>query len=407
MSGADSPDQGSRTSSVGYNQVSYRKSRHQEIIRCREEAHAIWQEPILNRSASSVFCEEYLRKHGTNSLQAWEGIFTNRLRFVKENGGAYQDRTDQWNALTPSEQAPYRAKIAQDVAEYTADLDAYNKRIPLSPSVHSSDGYDSGLSDEGEDGFYDRYFEGCRRRAVQRWNRYRQDHPRACGGALLPVPAQPFRFLDLALELRGEIYTMVLEREKALTQMNADGSTDDEDGPVDVRIFSVCRQVFAEAVDVFYKINILRVTVSHDDDLPLFISASTGRKAPRPTTRLRRVDLYLNYFPPETKRWTESVLRSVCEVLSKCERLIEIRITANSQQSRVDSMHRDFDRMLELMSVIKGVGGVTFMYRECQWMGHGILEHLPLGTPEQVARIKRIRESRPTRTDFGIMEGQS
>lgn len=299
--------------------------------------------------------------------------------------------------MTPSEQAPYHAKSANEIAKYTADLDAYNERIPLSPSVHSTDRDDSGLSDdEFEIEGYNQYIEACRRRDVQQWNRYRRDHPRACGGALLPIPAQPFR-LDLPLELRWKIYAMVLGNEKALTQMDANGSADDEEGPFDVRIFSVCRQVFAEAVDVFYRINILNVSVSHDVDLPLFISAPTGRKAPRPTTHLRRVNLWISYSRPETKRWIESVLRRVCEVLSKCERLIEIRISAICQQSWVnDSMHRNFDRMLELVSVIKEVDRVIFTDKDTLWTQYMITESVPLGTPEQAARIKKIMESKPT-----------
>ena len=44
------------------------------------------------------------------------------------------------------------------------------------------------------------------RRGIQLWNRYRRDHPRACGGKALPMPEQPFRFMDLPTEIRRQIF---------------------------------------------------------------------------------------------------------------------------------------------------------------------------------------------------------
>jgi hypothetical protein len=300
-----------------------------------------------------------------------------------------QDADASWYALTPREQAPYHARASEDTAQYIADLDAYNKAVPLSPSAHSTD-VDSDLSDEGEFDHYDRYAEACRRVAVQKWNRYRRDHYKACGGALLPVPEQPFRFLDLPLELREKVYAMVVGREKELYQMPSDGSAAEKEGPVDVRIFAVSRQVFAESVRVFFNINILRVTISHDVDLPIFMSGSTS-------VHLKRVHLWISFDLIETKRWMEDVLKTVCTKLKKCICLRELRITAICQTSRVDeAKNREWDRMLELIAEIKPVDHVVFTDKESLWMRYLINDHSILGTPERATRVKQMMESNST-----------
>ncbi len=95
---------------------------------------------------------------------------------------------------------------------------------------------------------------------------------------------------------------MMIEREKELYQMNADDSTTEKGGPIDVRIFAVSKKVFAEAVKVFYKINILRVVISHDHNLALFMSACTGRESPRPSIHLKRINLWVYFNLIESKR---------------------------------------------------------------------------------------------------------
>jgi hypothetical protein len=285
--------------------------------------------------------------------------------------------------------------MAKDSARYTADLDAYNKRIPLSPSAHSTD-VDSDLSDEDDFEYYDRYSEARRRSAVQKLNRYRRDHRKACGGAdaRLPVLEQSFRFLDLPMELREKIYAMVVGREKELYQMNADGSAKEEGGPIDVRIFAVSKKVFAEAVRVFYRINILRVVINHDHNLPLFMSASTGREAPRPSIHLKRVNLWVYFNLIESKRWTEDVLKTACAELKKCEHLLQLRITAVSQTGRVDeAKHREWDRMLELVAEIP-VDHVVFTDSESLRMQYEMYHHVIIGTPEQATRVKQLMESK-------------
>ncbi len=170
-------------------------------------------------------------------------------------------------------------------AQYRTELQAFNARIPLSPlvEIYSPGGTDSDSDSHstsrepqepplcrrrGMEGYgeceYHRPSEEQRmnRRKAQIWNRYRCDHPEACGGAIVPVPEQPFRFLHLLPELRTAIYRFILCRTRSLVQMEPDQSAPgprprnpylyDMKGPVDVRIFVVCKQVYEEATDVFF-----------------------------------------------------------------------------------------------------------------------------------------------------------
>lgn len=89
-----------------------------------------------------------------------------------------------------------------------------------------------------------------RRSILQRWNRYRRDHPKAWGEAGVPVLNQPFGFLNLHLEIREIIYAKMAGREGTLYRMMANGSAI-EGGPVDPRLFAINQQVWAEAMCVF------------------------------------------------------------------------------------------------------------------------------------------------------------
>lgn len=146
----------------------------------------------------------------------------------------------------------------------------------LSPSVHTSDGdSEPGMNpgDQGYDVIYDDarldlVNENKRRLLEQRWNRYRQDHHKACGGALNPIPAEPFNLLGLPLEIRNKIYDITLGRQVAVKQDSTESNgpinarinkVRPRNGPIDVRIFAVSRQVHAEALEVFYQVNTFAV----------------------------------------------------------------------------------------------------------------------------------------------------
>lgn len=140
------------------------------------------------------------------------------------------------------------------------------------------------------------------KRAAQLWNRYRQDHPEACGGAVTPIPKLPFRFLDLLKELRTEIHHLILRRSYTLVQMEPDQSrpqyteerSDEEMGPIDVHIFVVCKQIYEEATTVFFGQNIIRTELIGPEFLTL--PSPMFRTGFQPTdqhliSKLKRIEL--------------------------------------------------------------------------------------------------------------------
>ena len=59
-----------------------------------------------------------------------------------------------------------------------------------------------------------------------------------------------------------------------------------------MRLFAVSRQVFAEAVKVFYEVNVFSIDTNPGriyKDIPLFIRQSTESKAPRPMNSIKKV----------------------------------------------------------------------------------------------------------------------
>ena len=137
--------------------------------------------------------------------------------------------------MTPDERLPFVAQLDAQDARYRSELQALNARIPLSPLVEIDDSVE-GYDTDSSDGYSS--YGGCpaccnfggygdcadhppseeqrlNRRAAQLWNRYRRDHPQACGGAVVPVPEQSFPFLDLLSELRTTIYRLLLHRSRA------------------------------------------------------------------------------------------------------------------------------------------------------------------------------------------------
>lgn len=53
---------------------------------------------------------------------------------------ARRECSEAWKATPPSSRAPYRAQAAADEQRYNTEMAAYNNRMILSPSVHTSDG---------------------------------------------------------------------------------------------------------------------------------------------------------------------------------------------------------------------------------------------------------------------------
>lgn len=189
-----------------------------------------------------------------------------------------------WNGLSPDERSHYTALAKQKEVYNTTELAKFNSRCPLSPSVEA-------LKFTVTMGQYESVAElkfQTRRVTLQRWNEYRFDHARACGGALTPVPETPFRIMD------REILVHVLRWVKPVCQFRSDGSADTRGGPIDVRVFAVSRAVFAEAVRAFYEEKTITLKPRdrrYRDHLPLFVSQSARDQAPRPKDSIKRMHI--------------------------------------------------------------------------------------------------------------------
>lgn len=303
---------------------------------------------------------------------------------------------ERWSELTPAARAPYEAQAAPDEARYLADLVDYNARMPLSPSVRSSDGDSEFDSDEYWEYTSDRHQENEERRLAQIWNRYRRDHPKACGGALTPVPAEPFAFLRLPIELRRRIYGMLLSRDVQVRQLEFGSANDGAWEPIDVRIFAVSKQMHAEAIAVFYEKNRFFVRCSdnwHSYKLPLFIREASGMEPPRPAERVQRIHVQLGLAKKVECVLVRPQLEHLCDILKKGNKLLEIKITGLGSGSRDPELDQAFDQLLECFTVIRGVTKVVFMDLQGQRLEHGSNYSPIVGTVEQARRVKSIMES--------------
>ena len=226
--------------------------------------------------------------------------------------------------MTPEERAPYIAQKAASNAQYEAEIQAFNARVPLSPSIGSTPGHsDSGLSEDEDEDEEEIYDENSWRRVVQRWNRYRRDHPRACGGAILPVPEKPFRFLDLKPNIRAKVYRLVLPRDSTVIQMEPDGSAgleeDSESVPVDFRIFAMNKQMYEEATEVLFVENDVLISPVDVGDVGLPLSMfrpDDQRSYGTLISKLKRLHIVIPMSKTLQARRLEWILVRVCKAWS-------------------------------------------------------------------------------------------
>ena len=292
--------------------------------------------------------------------------------------------------MTPDERLPYVATLDTYVAQHRAEVQAFNARIPLSPLVNIDYACESDSDSDADDSFeYDQTL-ACRqnggygdcpehapaqdqrvnRRGAQLWNRYRRDHPGACGGAIVPVPEHPFRFLDLLPELRTVIYRLILYRPNRLVQLEPDQSgpgyikegEDDEMGPIDVRVFAVCKQIYEEATAIFFGYNLIKVELRGAEYLAL--PSPMFRTGFQPTnqdliSKLKRIEV--NITTGKVCQWA---LKLVCRELANRSRLNEFRINAfgitTSGPEEDAATDTAIDEVYEILTVIRGVGCVIF-----------------------------------------------
>ncbi|KAL8853695.1 MAG: hypothetical protein Q9221_001506 [Calogaya cf. arnoldii] len=305
---------------------------------------------------------------------------------------AIAHRSDEVKKISPARQLRLDAR-RENTAVWTAPK-RYLKTTPffafvrdfLSPSspqpgsdLPDSDSDSSGFDVDGspsacrEKGGYGNCFEHrpsqeqrVNRRAAQLWNRYRQDHLEACGGAVTPVPEQPFRFLDLLPELRTEIYQLILRKPKVLLQFDPDQSepesteagSDEEMGPVDVRLFVVSKRIYEEATTVFFGRNIFKIELIGLEYLTL--PSPMFRTGFQPTNQLLINKLKRLQVDISPNRRCDWALRIVCKKLADRASLLDLRINAHGPSIWGVKVDKEMNEMFEILTIVRGVGSVMF-----------------------------------------------
>ena len=206
-------------------------------------------------------------------------------------------------------------------------------------------------------------------RGLQSWYRYRSDHPKACGGRKTPVPEAPFRIMNLTFELRREAFLLVLSQSRPVLQFPSDGSANVPQGPIDVRLFAVSKQVFAEAVKVFYEMNAFSMSTDgywYFKGPPLFVRQSSGIEAPRPTDLIKRVRVRLDFGSSPTS--LDEILflwRIFCKWLVTCKSLREVKVTLRWRLPKGDHATEVVDdlrigKVAEIFKNLISANGVQF-----------------------------------------------
>lgn len=272
---------------------------------------------------------------------------------------------------------------------------AYYDRIPLSPSVGLSAPGTPGSADLDDCSSFDDGLESdnrqeCRQSfaGIQCWTRYRKDYTKGAGEKGLAT--QFHQFFELPTEIRYKILGLLMTASKELEHMPEDRSMEDYGKiPFDTRIFAVNKQLLAEAQTVFYSQNDFLVNVYENLPLPLWIREPSSR----PVAEVRRVHLWIFF---NTEKWSPDMgpkLRSIFTVLAS-SKLTRLRITPICQTSWYnDEIDGAFDKILSPAEMIKGVDEVIFTNRDSMRSMYMLYEHLPVGTEETSARLKKSMES--------------
>lgn len=116
--------------------------------------------------------------------------------------------------------------------------------------------------------------------------------------------------------------------------MEPDGSADDENGPIDTRLFAVSQQIHSEASDAFFHLNTIMIPLNDDHFLglppPMFRDDDASSNLQRAYIhKLRNVDIVL----PMVRNGSEAprlkwVLERVCRALTQSPRLEKVRVSA-------------------------------------------------------------------------------
>ena len=317
-----------------------------------------------------------------------ETVFLSRFRNdpkrFSHNTGGSMTIDEAWNVLSPSRRRRYKRIAKKNEIRNTRRLAEFNKRCPLSASTEDFSSFLPYMHAVAGLNVTYRHMKRPWLFTLQRWKSYRSDYP--SGSHKTHVPEKPCRIMDLPFELRREIYSLVLSRPYPLLQFPSDGSADALHGTVDVRLFAVSKQIFAEAVRTFYEVNTLSISTipsSYLKALPLFVRRSTGDEAPRPTNCIRRVHVSFHFA---TGASTDTdvfrfLWKRFCEFLKTCRKLRTVEVSARWLPLREfdGAINLQIDRLVEILKSTIGTVGATSLdvmkYKPFEYQGAVVLHN--------------------------------
>lgn len=146
--------------------------------------------------------------------------------------------------------------------------------------------------------------------------------------------------------------------------MEPDGSADDENGPMDTRMFAVSKQVHEEASDAFFRENIVMVALGDDACLglpPLMFRDDASDIQRAYVKKLRKVAIVLPTVRRSETPQLQWVLERVCRALTHSPHLEKVSVNPYMPSTwyklQCDAL---VDSVLESVKLIRKPNAVKF-----------------------------------------------
>ncbi|KAL9603896.1 MAG: hypothetical protein Q9219_000834 [cf. Caloplaca sp. 3 TL-2023] len=370
-----------------------------------------------------TFCDVLVSKGGTLSCECPSKLVYRkepappasaiRLYYIRGlHKKTWTGAVDAFESLSPDDRKHWDEQAATDRKRFEREKRAYNETLRLDEDIETDD------EAEGEcecgNGLDDIRIDLERRRCEQQWSRYRRDHPKFNASVItvdhMASPRTFHRFLDLPREIRDQVYRCLFQsppRSGGFRQWQLEYETDGpgpelrftHQQPLDTRILTANRQIYAESLDILYSNSSFVVDVARASTLPLFVQEPTGIMAPRPSAKIRRWHLQVTFFDCKHKQFILDQLAAVLDVMKRCDRLDEVRFTwftVPHYWSEIGRLIEEYGLMLGSFRVLHNVGKVIFTdsfsddgpCREQKWLDL----NSNIGLPEEDVR-KSIKAS--------------
>ncbi|KAL8711722.1 MAG: hypothetical protein Q9220_003893 [cf. Caloplaca sp. 1 TL-2023] len=305
--------------------------------------------------------------------------------------------TDAWDELTLDQRKIYER--GQNQESYEAALEEYNAQIPLAPSV-------SRLSDDDEDEYDVEDGNYAYRRAIQRWNRYRQDHHKEPLEKSAQGSEGVFPFLRLPFDIRRMVYAVLFKRSRPIIQLDSNGSGKYPGAPIKLGLAVASKQLFAEVMTSLFADNVIYLDIVPNIvpiwsfGLPILFDPKAASAPFWPLKGIKRIQLDVQYGQKEHSNCVYAELEKLVEVLQHCQ-MAEIEIRAYCRKSyefeglpehHDRDLDESFDKVLARMEALRGVKRMIFEHDlgDGWGRGPGSEEYRIVGTKEYQERLQGL-----------------